>query len=305
MPRMIDRREFLQLTAGLSLAGLLPVNVYGQQKLPVRGIPGSTEQLPVIGLGSTKPVMLIPQVGTQPLYEVIRMLVDAGGRVIDTAPRPEAIDREFGKVLQDPRWRETLFVSAKINSPGKQAGLDQLQQTRQLFARQTLDLVQIESMVDIDTHWTSLQEAKSKGTARYIGVTVANTGAHDQLESFMRRAKPEFIQVNYSVGETQARARILPLAAELGIAVQINRPFMNGEDFQKTKSRELPDWAAEFDCTSWAQFSLKYILAHPAVTCVLTETTNPEHMRDNLQAAFGPLPDTTMQARMRAYIESI
>ncbi|MBF8268537.1 MAG: hypothetical protein HW386_246 [Gammaproteobacteria bacterium] len=306
MTSSINRREFLQITTGLSLAGLLPFNAYGQQKsLPVRSIPSTNEPLPVLGLGSTKAVLQIPQSGTQPLLQVIQQLVEAGGRVIDTAPRPEPIDREFGLVLQDARWRDILFVSAKINSPGKQAGIDQLQQTKRLFGRQILDLLQVESMVDLDTHWSSLQAAKSNGDARYIGVTVANTADHDRLAAFMRQAIPDFIQVNYSVAEPQAGAQVLPLAAELGIAVQINRPFMNGEYFQKTRGRELPEWAAEFDCTSWAQFSLKFILAHPAVTCVLTETTNAEHMSDNLQAAFGRLPDAGMQTRMQSLIEDM
>ena len=305
MTSSINRREFLHITSGLTLAGFLPAKVLAQQTLPLRDIPGAGDQLPVIGLGSTKPVLQIPQTGIQPLMQVMPQLVDAGGRVIDTAPRPEAIDREFGQVLQDPRWRDVLFISAKINTTGKQAGIEQLQQTLRLFGRKTLDLVQVESMVDVDTHWSSLQEAKTTGVARYIGVTVANTADHGRLEAFMRQARPDFIQVNYSVAEPQAGARVLPTAAELGIAVQVNRPFMNGEFFQKTRGLALPEWTAEFDCASWAQFSLKYILAYPAVTCVLTETTNPDHLRDNLQAAFGRLPDESMQTRMQSLIEDM
>jgi diketogulonate reductase-like aldo/keto reductase len=300
----MKRRQFIQFTTALTLSGIAPRMSHAQQMLPQRGIPATGERLPVIGLGSTKPVMQIPQTGTKPLYEVIQMLVDAGGSVIDTAPRPEPIDREFGLVLQDPRWRDLLFVSTKINVPGRTAAVDQFQQTLKLFGGSP-DLVQVESMVDVETHWPLLQDWKARGMARYIGVTVANTGDHERLISFMRRSRPDFIQVNYSVAEPQAGTSVLPAAAELGIAAQINRPFMNGEYFQKTRGRELPEWAAEIDCASWAQFSLKFILAHPAVICVLTETTNPEHMRDNLQAAYGRLPDAALQARMRSHIENM
>lgn len=304
MSALTNRREFLKILSGLSIAGFLPFSTYAQQNLPMRAIPGTNEQLPVIGLGSSKPVLQIPEYGTEPLSQVIKMLVDQGGSVIDTAPRTEAIDREFGKVLLDPRWKDSLFVSTKINSAGKQRGIEQMQQTQRLFGKRPIDLVQIESMVDIKTHWPGLKEWQDNGETRYIGVTVARTINHEQIESFMKNESPDFVQLNYSVAEPQAEQRLLPLAEEKGIAVLINRPFMNGNYFQKIRGHELPGWAAEFDCESWAQFSLKYILAHSAVTCVLTETTNPGHMQDNLQAAFGRLPDLATKARMRAMIEN-
>ena len=299
------RREFLKTVAGASVAALCPGIVQAQQMLPRRLIPGTSELLPVIGLGSTKAVLQIPDNGVEPLYNVIDMLLEHGGCVIDTAPRNEAIDTEFGKLLQDRRWKDRLFVSSKINNNGRQQGIEQMEQTQQLFGRRPADLIQVESMVDIDNHWPSLKEWKQDGGARYIGVTVARNVEHDSMEAFMKKESPDFIQVNYSVAEPQAEEKLLPIAQDMGIAVQINRPFMNGTFFDKVKEKDLPGWVSEFECESWAQFSLKYILSHSAVTCVLTETTNPTHMLDNLQAAFGPMPDSEMKLRMRNFIENI
>ena len=166
-----------------------------------------------------------------------------------------------------------------------------------------MDLVQIQSLRDLETHWPNLREWKESGQARYIGVTVSSYNNYERLEAFMRREPLDFVHLNYSVAETRAEERLLPLAQDRGMAVLINRPFMNGSYFQRVSGRELPAWAADFDCTTWAQFSLKYILAHPTVTCVLTETTNPAHMEENIQAAFGRLPDEATTRRMRELVQ--
>lgn len=297
--RATTRREFLvQLS---SLGVLLPrsLPMLAQDRLPTRTIPGSGEAVPVIGLGSTKPVLEIPSEGTEPLAAVLRMLVDYGGRVVDTAPRPEQIDAEFGRLLGELGLRDRLFLATKINATGRDAGIAQMRQTQRLLGRRTIDLVQIESLTDLEIHWPSLQEWKERGEARYIGVTVASTELQDRLEAFMRSETPDFVHVNYSVMETNAEERLLPLARDRGMAVLTNRPFMNGNYFGRVSGHALPEWAAEFDCETWAQFSLKYILAHPAVTCALTETTNPQHMADNIRASFGRLPDERTKRRMR------
>lgn len=299
------RREFIARLSSLGILSTLPFNITAQESLPRRAIPGSDEMLPIVGLGSTKPVRLIATEGTGPLEDVIRMLMSYGGTVVDTAPRPEELDAEFGRLLSKPDFRDQLFVTAKINATGKDAGIAQFRQTQRLFDRRTLDLVQIESLTDLKTHWPSLREWKDAGEARYIGVTVAHERLYQELESFMRSESPDFVQVNYSVMETLAEETILPLAEERGIAVLVNGPFMNGEYFGLVSGHELPGWSAEFDCASWAQFTLKYILAHPAVTCVLTETTNPGHMQDNINAAFGRLPDDAMKRRMREFAQSL
>ncbi len=307
-PSDTTRREFLLRMAGLGAVLATPRAVPGgplphqQRALPTRPIPGTDETLPIVGFGSSKPVLEIPTEGNEPVAAVIRVLLEHGGRVVDTSPRTPEIDAEFGQVLTAPEFTDRLFVATKINTDGRIAGITQMRQNQRLVGRRTLDLLQVESMRDLDVHWPSVLRWKDSGEARYVGVTVSSNGRHDDFEAVMRSEPLDFAQINYSVMEPGAEDRLLPLAQDLGMAVLINRPFMNGSYFGRVSGRTLPDWAAEFDCATWAQFSLKYILAHPAVTCALTETTNPEHMADNIGAGFGRLPDETMKRRMRELV---
>jgi diketogulonate reductase-like aldo/keto reductase len=165
--------------------------------------------------------------------------------------------------------------------------------------------MQIFSLTDVNTHWPSLKEWKASGAVRYIGVTVAEPRLHGELESFLRREKPDFVQVNYSITERQSEERLIPLAAERGVAVMINRPFMNGTYFRRLEGKPLPPWTKEFGCTTWAQFSLKYILANPGVTCILTETSDPVHMEENAVTALGAVPDEAARRRMREFIDTV
>ena len=299
------RRELLGAFAGLGALFTMPATAGEPRLLPRRAIPGSGEALPIIGLGSTKAVRFIREAGTGPVESVIRMLMRYGGTVVDTSPRPAELDEQFGQVLQAPDFRDKLFVCAKVKVEGEDAGIEQIRQTQRLFGADPLDLLQIESLVDLETQWSTLRDCKESGKARYIGVTVAHERHYETLESFMQRERPDFVQLNYSVMEHTAEDRLLPLAEDLGIAILVNGPFMNGEYFGIVKGHDLPGWAAEFDCESWAQYSLKYILGHPAVTCVLTETTKPVHMKDNLHAGFGQLPDHATKLRMREYAQTL
>ena len=196
-------------------------------------------------------------------------------------------------------------MTTKIDQTGKDAGLRQFRDAQRDYQREVFDLVQIFSLTDLDVHWPSLKDWKAAGQARYIGVTVSQDSRHADLEQFLRREQPDFVQVNYSITERAVEERLLPFAADRGVAVIINRPFMNGAYFDRLEGKALPGWAREFGCETWAQFSLKYILAHPAVTCVLTETTNPAHMRENALAAAAPLPDEAARRRMRAFLETL
>ncbi len=323
-----NRRDFLAHLAGLGVALSLPGRLAGeegivargespaqgtasaprtlpaQEAFPTREIPGTGEHLPIVGFGSSKPVLEIPAEGTGPLDAVLRTLVEQGGRVVDTSPRTEEIDREFGRVLTQPYFRDRLFLAAKINTEGEEAGIAHIRQSQRLFGRPTLDLLQVESLRDLDVHWPNVRAWKDNGEARYIGVTVSAYRNFEPLEAFMRRESFDFLHVNYSVMEPLAEERILPLAQDLGLAVLTNRPFMNGGYFGRVTPHPLPEWAAEFDCESWAQFSLKYVLAHPAVTCVLTETSNPVHLEENMHAAFGRFPDDATKRRMRELVSS-
>jgi diketogulonate reductase-like aldo/keto reductase len=228
-----------------------------------------------------------------------------GGSVVDTWPRDPENDAGLGRVLNQPDLRDALFVTSKIDQASTEAGIQQFRQTQRLYGRETIDLVQVFNLTDLETQWSNLQDWKAEGHARYIGVTVSKYDLYKQLEDFLGRVTPDFVQMNYSITERQAEERLLPLARDMGLGVLINRPFMNGAYFRRLAGRPLPEWAAEFDCESWAQFSLKYILAHPAITCVLTETSNPLHMEENAASSLGRLPDEQARARMREFIDQV
>jgi len=299
------RRDFVALLSALGVSGLGSSVSLAQGQMPQRAIPGTGEMLPVVGLGSSKVVSQVSAQGTEPLGAVLRALVANGGRVVDTWPRNPENDAGFGRVINEPDLRESLFVTTKIDQVGKQAGIDQFRQTQRLYGRETIDLVQIFSLTDLETQWPNLKDWKASGEARYIGVTVSEYERYAQMEEFLQRESPDFVQMNYSITERGAEERLLPMAQDRGIAVLINRPFMNGAYFGRLEGQPLPEWAAEFDCESWAQFSLKYILANPMLTCVLTETSNPHHMEENARTAFSRVPDAAARARMRTFIDQI
>ena len=303
---MTTRRDFLTAVTALPLAALATPALAqrGQpgQAMPSRRFVG-TERLPVIGLGSSKGVEEIAKNGDDSMRQVLRTLVAHGGRVVDTWPRNPANDSRFGQILNEAEFRDKLFVTGKIDRPGKDAGIGQFRDIQRSYGRKTIDLMQIFSLTDVDTHWPSLKAWKASGEARYIGVTVSEMRLHQAIEQFVRREKPDVFQVNYSITERQAEDRILPMAADLGVPVIINRPFMNGVYFRRLEKTPLPPWAAEFDCHTWSQFSLKYILANPAVTCVIPATGSPQHMAEIVQAGLGNYPEAELHARMVATLD--
>lgn len=301
----LTRRTFLAAGTALGVLAQLPASSPAAELMPRRRIPGTDESLPIIGLGSSKPVSQIAERGPGPITDVLRALVEGGGSVVDTWPRNPANDAVFGEVINLPDLRSELFVASKIDRPGKEAGLQQFRDTLELYQRDELDLLQVFSLTDLDTHWNTLRQLKDEGKVRYIGVTVSSESLYDELAAFAGREQPDFVQINFSITERASEARMLPMLADRGIGVIINRPFMNGDYFGRLGDRPLPGWAAEFDCESWAQFSLKYILPHPAVTCVLTETSNPSHMAENARAALGEMPDEALRQRMREFIAGV
>lgn len=302
---MTTRRDFLALMSALGMSGLASGALLAQEQMPTRRIPGTNESLPIIGLGSSKPVSQIAEKRIGPIADVLRALVANGGSVVDTWPRNVSNDTAFGELINEPDLRDALFVTTKIDRVGKDAGIEQFRETQRLYKKETLDLVQVFSLTDLDIQWPNLKDWKESGAARYIGVTVSNESLYEPLETFLKREKPDFVQINYSITERGAEARMLPMFQGLGIGVIINRPFMNGEYFQRLGRRPLPGWAAEFGCESWAQFSLKYILPNPAITCVLTETSNAAHMAENARAAYGRMPDDAERKRMTAVIDQV
>lgn len=303
------RREFIARSTAAavaaSVAGSPALQALAQHGIPQRAIPSTGELLPVIGLGSSKVVEQIAASGTEPLLGVLRALVQHGGKLVDTWPRNAQNDAGFGRVAAMPEFQGKLFVTTKVDQVGKDLGLKQFRDAQRNYQREIIDLVQIFSLTDLDTHWPSLKDWKAEGAARYIGVTVSQDSHHGDLEQFLRRERPDFVQMNYSITERAVEERLLPFAAERGVAVVINRPFMNGAYFERLEGKPLPEWAREFGCETWAQFSLKYILANPSLTCVLTETSNPKHMEENVLTAAGPLPNEAQRQRMREFIATV
>lgn len=302
---MISRRDVLTAIPALGLAGSWPAGAFAQETMPLRQIPGTDEYLPVIGLGSSRPVEEILERGTEPLTQVLRSLVANGGRVVDTWPRIAANDAAFGEVISASEFRDTLFIAGKVDRVGKEEGIRQFRETLQNYRREQIDLLQVFSLTDVETQWANLKDFRDEGAVRYIGVTVSSSNLYDAMQGFLAREQPDFVQVNYSITEREAEERMLPLFRDRGIAVMINRPFMNGSLFTRLANTPVPEWAAEFGCRTWAEFSLKYILPNEAITCVLTETGNPAHMQENARAAFGRLPDAAERRRMAEFIDSL
>ena len=302
--RVSSRRDFLALLSSLPALGVASSAVIAAGDADAEGAiergsaPHDRPRLQQSGRGDC-------QERRRTGRQVLRALAAHGGKVVDTWPRTPANDGRFGAVINEPALRDRLFITTKIDRVGKEAGIAQFRETQSLYGRKTIDLVQIFSLTDLETHWPSLRAWKDAGEARYIGVTVSEPRLHGDLEAFLRRERPDFTQVNYSITERASEERLLPLAAERGVAVLVNRPFMNGTYFKRLEGKPLPPWAADAGCKTWAQFSLKYILANPAVTCVLTETSNPHHMEENAQTALGSLPDAATRQRMRDFIATV
>ena len=270
-----------------------------------RSIPRSGEQLPVLGLG-TYIVLDVPPGASElaELKEVLKTFTAGGARLIDSSPMYGRAEAVVGELVAAANLRESVFLATKVWTSGRDAGVRQMQDSLRLMRTQRIDLMQVHNLLDLATHTKTLNEWKAAGTLRYVGITHYHAGAYRELEKLLKTREYDFVQFNYSLAEREAEQRLLAVAAETGTAVIINRPFAQGELFSKVKGREVPAWAAQFDCDSWAQFFLKYIIAHPAVTCVIPGTGKVRHMTDNLKAGSGRLPDERTRKRMVELIQS-
>lgn len=268
-----------------------------------RRIPSSGEMLPVVGVGTwrTFDVGAKPE-DRAPLAEVLRLLFAAGGSVIDTSPMYGSAEAVVGDLLSAAGSRSSAFIATKVWTTGRDSGVAQMRKSMGLLRTDRIDLMQIHNLVDWRAHLPTLRAWKAEGRIRYLGITHYTQSAHDELESVMRAEKWDFVQINYALDDRAVERRLLPLAAERGIAVIVNQPFGGGGLLRRLLSRKLPDWAGEIGATSWAQLLLKFVLANPAVTCVIPGTGKPEHMADNLQAGFGVYPDAALLRKMIAEI---
>jgi diketogulonate reductase-like aldo/keto reductase len=268
-----------------------------------RPVPSSGERLPAVGLGTWRTFDVGPSPAERaPLRTVLERFVALGGRVVDSSPMYGAAETVVGDLAADLALGETLFVATKVWTTGREAGVAQMEQSLSRLRRARLDLMQVHNLLDWRTQLRTLREWQAAGRIRYLGVTHYTTSGYAELERVLRAERLDFVQINYSVGEREAERRILPLARDRGTAVLVNRPFSEGGLFQRVRGRPLPGWAAEADTDSWAQLFLKWILAHPAVTCVLPATSRPEHLEDNMKAGTGALPDAALRDRIAAAV---
>lgn len=297
------RREVLAAAGAL---GLAPVTgLTAEHRMRARPIPATGEQLPVVGLG-TYDVFDVPSTddAIAKRRDIVDILVDKGGSVIDTSPMYNRSEKVIGDVIAAGVPRDRLFLATKVWTDGKASGEAQMRQSADLMQAEVIDLMQVHNLRDTAVHMATIRDWQDEGRIRYNGLTHYRADAHDDLEAAMRRHKPQFIQINYSLGEREADDRILPLARDMQTAVLINRPFQAGALFRAVGDRPLPGWAAEF-ADSWGQFFLKYIIGHPAVTAVIPATSKPHHMRDNAQAGYGPLPDEDQRRRMVDFVKNL
>ena len=274
--------------------------------MAARPIPASGEMLPVVGLGTYQSFDVAsgaPERG--PVKEVLSLFVQQGGKLIDSSPMYGPSEAVVGDLAAELGITARLFMATKVWTSAREAGIRQMEQSLKRMRVERMDLMQIHNLLDWKAHLGTLQQWKAAGRIRYIGITHYHSGAYAELERLMKTQDFEFVQFNYSIAEREAEERILPLARDLGIAVIINRPFAQASLFARVRGKEVPAWAAEFDCKSWGQFFLKYILAHPAVTCVIPATGKPQHLLDNMMAGIGRLPDAAMRKRMIAFMDDI
>lgn len=303
------RRRALKLLAASPLIAMSqrnPAAQTGSAAIIKRPIPRSGELLPAIGLGTYIVFDVAPNAPEMlELREVLKTFVAGGASVVDSSPMYGRAESVVGALANELDLRPSLFLATKVWTSGREAGIKQMRDSLRVLRTQRIDLMQVHNLLDLATHLDTLREWKQAGTLRYVGITHYHSGAYRDLENLLKTRAYDFVQFNYSLAEREAETRLLSVAAETGTAVIINLPFAHGALFAKVRGKTLPAWAAEFDCDSWAQFFLKYILAHPAVTCVIPGTGTARHMADNLKAGAGKLPDAGTRRRMVEYMDHL
>jgi len=304
----MNRRQFLANSAALAATTTLPVSALAQESMLTREIPGTGERLPVVGLGAADIFINMPPEGKARPKAVLQAMVDHGGRLLDTPAffRPDV--PIVGEILTEMGLQDELFLTGKITVNGKEAGVEHLERTVANLHKRPMDLLLIHNMRTLDEHWATLREWKDAGRVRYIGVSLTRNSDYVDLDRFMRAERPDFIMTGYSIHHPLAAETTLPLAADLGIGVLIVEAFKASEDggiFPIVAGKRLPEWASDYGIESWAQYALKYILSHPAVTGVVTETRRVRHAIDNMRGGYGRLPNAATRRRMSDYLLSI
>lgn len=303
------RRRALTLIAGAGAAALAARPRMSQSTEPApitRPIPSSGELMPVIGLGTWQTFDVGEDARARaPLREVLSAFAAGGAKLIDSSPMYGSSESVVGDLVSELGLRARLFLATKVWTSGREEGIRQMEQSFRRLRVARLDLMQIHNLLDAATHTRTLEGWKQAGRVRYVGITHYTSSAYREVERWLKGGNYDFLQINYSLDEPEAAKRLLPLAQEKKAAVIVNRPFGKGSMFRRTRGKPLPGWARELGIASWAQYFLKWIIAHPAVTCAIPGTSKPEHVKDNLGAALGALPDAATRNRMTEYFESI
>lgn len=302
----MTRKEFLHFSIAALPAWLTAGSVRAEvasDRMHHRMIPATGAPLPVVGCGTWRTFDVGPTPAERaPLEEVLKILFAAGGSVIDTSPMYGPAEAVVGDLLAAMQARELAFIATKVWIQGHEAGVEQMRRSMQLLRVERLDLMQVHNLVDWRTQLATLRAWKRDGRIRYLGITHYTSSAYSELEAVIRTERVDFVQLNYALNDRAAEERLLPLAMDRGVAVIVNQPFGGGGLIQSLQDRPVPSWASEIQCQTWAQILLKYVLSHPAVTCVIPGTGRPEHMRDNVRAGYGTYPDAALRKRM---VESI
>ncbi len=302
----INRRKALAGIAVAATSSLLPLSA-GAQGAPLikRRIPSSGEELPAIGLGTAR---RYEQVSTAadlaPLRDTVRRFKQVGLTVIDSSPTYGTAEQVVGDLVDELRIRDGLFLATKVSISGREAGVQQIEASFKKYKTAKLDLIAVHNLRDTDVHLKTLRDLKAAGRIRYVGITSSFENQYADFEAVMKRETLDFIQIDYALDNRNAHDRIIPLAKDRGMGVMINLPFGRGRLFSAVQGKPLPDWATEFDCRSWAQFFLKYIVGNDAVTCAIPGMAKAEYVDDNLGASQGRLPDAAMRKRMETFIDA-
>ena len=303
----LSRRELLKAGIGVGASLSLPSGSALAQEGAViqRKIPSSGESVPVVGIGTSRRYQGTTEAERAQLKEVLRRFKELGGKVIDTAPAYGNAETVVGDLVADLGIRDSLFIATKVGAQGREAGIEQMEQSLKRLRTRKIDLIAVHNLWDTQTQLRTLREWKQASRIRYVGITTSSDRQYQEFEQTMKTEALDFIQVDYAIDNRNANQRILPLAADRGMAVMINLPFGRGRLFGVVQGQKLPPWARDFDCASWAQFFLKYVVSHPAVTCAIPGTATVEYVIDNLGAARGRLPEPAMRRRMESVIDQL
>ena len=271
-----------------------------------RTIPSGNEKIPVIGLGTWQTFDVDNSVEERTaLSEVLKALVAKGASVIDSSPMYGASETVVGDLSSELKIREKLFLATKVWTSGKEDGIKQMNESFRKLKTTKMDLMQVHNLIDVNTHLKTLRDWKDSGKIKYFGITHYVASAYAELGRLIKNEKPDFVQFNYNISAREAERELLPLAKDKGVAVIINRPFEEGALFSSVKGKSLPAWAKDYEINSWGQFFLKFIISHPAVTCVIPGTSKVKHLEDNMGAGFGTIPDETGRNKMITFFKNI